>query len=303
MLKEAAAAAPQSWEAALALGEFYVSLQQNAKAEPEIRRALRLAPNNGPALMSLGRILVAEKRMGEAEQTYKQLAALPEKDYRPLYALFLYRSGRHDAALSEFEKQAKSDPNNRNARSLLVSAYVNMNKVSDAENVLAAALKKNPKDNEALLQQGELYLKLGKAVEAEKDLNEFLRFNPDSAEAHSALADAYRLQGQDRKEREELSKALQLAPGQVAIRLALARSFRAAHQPKSALDAIDQTPSAQNGLLALVIERNWALLDLGNMTEAKTGIDRVLSRFKTPEVLLPALGFETPRARLHWRAQ
>src|SRR6202023_3304363 len=72
----------------------------------------------------------------------------------------------------------------------------------------------------------------------------------------------------------------------VGIRLALAKSFRAAHQPKSALDAIDQTPSAQNGLLTVVIERNWDLLDLGNLTEAKAGIDRVLSRFKTPEALL-----------------
>ncbi len=132
VLKEAAAAAPESWEAALALGEFYVSLRQSAKAEPEIRRALRLSPQSGAALMSLGRILIAEKRMGEAEQTYKQLAALPEKDYKSLYALFLYRAGRRDAALSEFQKLATSDPNDRNARSLLVAAYFNMNKLSEA---------------------------------------------------------------------------------------------------------------------------------------------------------------------------
>ncbi len=100
------------------------------------------------------------------------------------------------------------------------------------------------------------------------------------------MADVYRIQGQDKNQREELSKALQVAPKLVAIRLALARSFRAAHQPKSALDAIDQTPPAQNGLLAVVMERNWDLLDLGNVTEAKAGIDRVLQRFKMPEVLL-----------------
>lgn len=36
--------ASKSLDAALALGEFYVSRQQTAKAEAEVRRALRLAP-------------------------------------------------------------------------------------------------------------------------------------------------------------------------------------------------------------------------------------------------------------------
>jgi tetratricopeptide (TPR) repeat protein len=286
VLKQAAAAAPQSFDAALALGEFYVSLRQTAKAEPEVRRALRLDPKRGTALMSLGRILIAEKRLGEAEQTYKQLAALPEKEYRPLYAVFLYQVNRRDAALSEFQKLAQSDPIDRNTRSLLVSVYVKMNKLSEAENVLTAALKRNPKDNEALLERGELYLKLGKASDSEKDLNGFLRFNPDSAEAHFALAGVYKIQGRERNQRQELSRALQLDPDLIAVRLATARSFRAAHQPKSALEVLDQAPSNQKGLSPVVVERNWALLELGNLEEAKAGIDRVLHSVKMPEVVL-----------------
>jgi len=284
VLKQADAATPQSAETALALAEFYVSQGQAAKAEPEARRALRIDPKNGAALMSLGRILIAQKRIDEAEQTYKQLKALPDKQYRPVYAIFLYHVGRRDDALREFKNLAQSDPNDRNARTLLVSAYVNMNKLPEAESVLATALKRHPNDSDALLQRGELYLKLGRAGDSEKDLKQFLHFNPDSPEAHFALADVGKIQGHDSIQRQELSKAVELAPRLVAIRLALARSFRAAHQPKSALDVIDQTPPPQNGLLSVIVERNWALLELANISEAKAGIDRVLSQ--TPEALL-----------------
>jgi tetratricopeptide (TPR) repeat protein len=286
VLQQAAAATPQSLEAALALAEFYVSVRQTAKAEPEIRRALRIDQRNGAALMSLGRILIAEKRMEEAGQIYKQLAASPDKEYKPLYALFLYRIGRRDAALAEFKKLAKSDPNDRNARTLLVSAYSNMNKLAEAESILAAALKRHPEDSDALLQRGELYLKLGKADASEKDLTGFLHFYPNSPEAHFALAGVYRIRRQDKNERQELSKALELAPGLVAIRLALARSFRAAHQAKAALELVEEAPSAQKRLLPLIIERNWALLEVGNIPEAKAGIDGMLQSFKIPEVLL-----------------
>src|SRR4051812_33305024 len=53
VLKKAAAAAPQSPDAALALGELYLLLNQPARAEPEFRRAVSLDPKAGVALLGL----------------------------------------------------------------------------------------------------------------------------------------------------------------------------------------------------------------------------------------------------------
>jgi cytochrome c-type biogenesis protein CcmH/NrfG len=107
VLKKAVANAPQSPEAALALAQLYVLRKQPDQAEVEIRRALHLDAHNAGALVSLADLQMAGGRMDQAEQTYKQLAALPEKAYKPLHALFLFKTGKKDAALAEFEKLAK----------------------------------------------------------------------------------------------------------------------------------------------------------------------------------------------------
>ena len=124
VLKQAVAGAPQSSLAELALAQLYMVTNQPAKAEAELRNAIRLDSKSGTALMGLAAIQTAGKRMAEAEETYRQIAALPGAEFKPQHALFLYNHGKRDAALAEFEKLAKEDPNDRAARSRLFTAYV-----------------------------------------------------------------------------------------------------------------------------------------------------------------------------------
>src|ERR1051326_2559651 len=123
VLKKAVAGAPKSSAAELALAELYVSMRLPARAESELKRAVELDPKNGAHLQDLGALQVAAKRMDEAERTFKQLSALPEKAYKPVHALFLFNFGKREAALPEFEALAKADPADRDARSRLVAAY------------------------------------------------------------------------------------------------------------------------------------------------------------------------------------
>ena len=106
------------------------------------------------------------------------MSALPEKQYKPQHAVFLYRTGKREEALKEFEALAKADPKDRAARTRVVSVYFAMDKLPQAQSLLAAALKENPKDTDALLQESQLYLRLGKATEAESDLQKLLHFAP-----------------------------------------------------------------------------------------------------------------------------
>lgn len=286
VLRKAVTSAPQSPQAALALAQLYWLAKQPEKAEAEIQQALRIDPKNGPALTGLAAVQLAGHRLDEAEQTYKRLAALPDKEYKHLHAVFLFQTGKRDQALAEFLKLASEDSGNRDARSRLLAAYVSMGKMAEAQQLLAKALKKNSKDTDALFQRAELYLRNGNAAGAETDLKEVLHFKADSAQAHFALAEVYRIQGAAQNERQELIEALRLSPGTLPARLALARNFLVAKEAKSALELLDQAPAPQKAIAAVVLERNWALFAGGNYKEMRTALDQALKMARLPELLI-----------------
>lgn len=286
VLQKAVASAPRSPLAVLALGQYYWLVKRLDKAETEIRTALALDPNSGAALAGLAAIQIAGHRMDEAEQTYKRLAALPGNQYKHLHAVFLFQTGKQDLALAEFQKLARQDPSDSSAQNRLLAAYVAMGKMAEAQQLLSSALKKNPKDTDALFQRAELSLKNGNAQAAGADLKRVLQFKPDSAQAHFALAEVYRLEGQLRNERQELTEALRLNPSLLASRLALVRNFFVANEPKAALETLDQAPGQQKRTLAVVLERNWALFAAGNFTEMRAVLDQALKAGRFPELLI-----------------
>src|ERR1019366_9690985 len=143
VLKQAVAHAPKSPEPAEALGQLYNVLGRSPEAELQFRAALAINPKYGPALRDLGALQVRTGQIGPAEQTYKQLSAMHEKEYKSLYALYLFRAGRHAEAIAEFQRLAKDDPADRNMRTALVQAYLAEDRAADAEKVLGDALRKN----------------------------------------------------------------------------------------------------------------------------------------------------------------
>ena len=285
VLKKAARDAPDSSTAALALGELYLVLRQPAKAEEELQRAIRLDDKNGQALFRLGTLQAIAARLEEAEATYKRLSSLPEKNYKPLHAMFLFQTGKRAEAVSEFETLAKAEPDDRDARTRLVAAYLATDRSGDAEKVIAAALKKNDKDTDALLQRANLSLRAGKAEEAEKDLKAVLHFVPSSADAHFALARVYAAKNSPGMQKQALEEALRLNPRMLNARLALESLFLAANQGKAALDLMEGAPAPQKSDYLWVIGRNLALLSLGNMEESRKGIDQALQMGRRPEAV------------------
>jgi tetratricopeptide (TPR) repeat protein len=288
-VKKAVANAPKSPEAALALGRLYLQMGKPDQAEPELRRALALNPAYAPALLSLALLQMNRNRPDQAEQTFKQLGTLTDKkyrDYRSIYGLFLFQHGKKDAALAQFQKLAIEDPSDRVARTRVVTALVFMNRVPEADKVLTEALKGNPKDTEALLQQSDLRLQRGDVSGAENNLNQVLSLTPDSAVAHFGLAKVRHARGLPLVERQELNLALSRDPKFLAAREALCRNFLEANEFKAALELMDQAPPAQKDSLAVLAARNWALLGLGKNDEARAGIEKGLRASRTPDLLM-----------------
>jgi tetratricopeptide (TPR) repeat protein len=287
VLNNAVASAPQSSPAALALAQLYAVLGQNDKAEAGFRKAIALDSQNATALLDLAALQMAGKRTDEADRTYQQVAALRgNKQLRPIHAIFLYRTGKQDAGLSELERLAQSDPDDRNIRTLLVSAYIDRKRTDRAMAVLSAALKRNSKDTNALLQRSELDLHAGQAAQAEQQLKQVLHLEPNSAMAHYQLAAVYRSQGSRLSENQELNSALRSDPGMLQARLLLAGNLRAQRQFQSALQVCDEAPPQQKSNVALILERNWVLLNTGSTAELRATLDRMLRAQRLPAVVL-----------------
>jgi tetratricopeptide (TPR) repeat protein len=285
-LKQAVAQAPNSPDPRVELSGFYLALGRTAESEQMVRSALEIDPRHAPALLALASIQMRAGQTEAAEQTYRQVSARPDQQYKPIHALFLLQSGKGPQAVAELEKLVAADPSDRGLRTDLVRAYFVTNRTADAERVLTAALKKNGLDTDAMLQRSRLYLASGKYNEAEGDLVHVLHFHNDSAEAHYLLSKVQQGRGETALRQQELGAALRLDPALLSIRLELAQTLIANRGAQSALKLLDEAPQDQRGTVAVEVERNWALLALGQPAEARTGIDHVLSSGKVPEALL-----------------
>jgi tetratricopeptide (TPR) repeat protein len=286
VLKQAVERAPKSAQPMVTLGEFYIVSRRDAEAEQQFAGALKVDANNGQALRDLAAMQVRAGQNDKAEQTYRRLSQLPEKEYKPLHALFLLHSGKQEQAVAEFEKLAKNDPTDRDARARLVKGYLALNRVPEAEKILTAALKKNAKDTDALLERGKIYLDSGKHTEAQTDLNQVIRLRPDSAEAHYVLSKVYTARGDTANRQQALSECLRVNPRYLPARLELAEILIATKAAKSALNMLDEAPADQKKTPAVLVQRNWAMAALDDKAGLRRGIDEVLTKSRAPEVLI-----------------
>ncbi len=286
VLKQAVAKTPESSQGHVMLGAFYVLIGKYPQAEPQLRQVLEKDPSNPRALLGLATLLNSSGRKNEAEEMYRRLAMGPPSPYQSAYGSFLLRTGKQKESVAEFERLAKIDPKDVNARSRLVAAYMAAKRMPDAQAVLKTALDKNPKDTAALLQRAEIHIIVGSYEDARQDLNQALHFTADSANAHFLLAGVERAEGFPLKQRQELFETLRLNPHFFAARVALARLYIVDHQSQTAVDLMKGTPDDQKRSLGFIENNNWALLASGDLQELRKDIDQGLARARTRDLLL-----------------
>jgi len=286
VLRSAAEQAPSSVEAAIALGRVCLFLHKTEDGEQQLRRALQLDPNSGPALLDLATERARRGDPAEAEALYKRVAALPEPETKWAYADYLLESGRQQAAIGEYERLARAEPRSREARTKLVRAYFITHRMAEAETVLNRALQQNPRESEALEQRGELFLAAGKVREAQRDLRQVLRDRPDSPALRYWLAKTYQAAGAIFSYQQELGEVLRLDSSLLRARIEFSQALRALDGARSALALMNDAPEEQRDSLPAIVERNWALLDLGEEDEARKGIEQGLKLGRDPELLV-----------------
>ena len=286
VLKTAAAHQPPVADAFIALAEFYASTKRLTEAELLCRRALEINPKSTIALLDLAGIQMRLGQQAAAEQTYLRLARVGDKRYSHVHAVFLFRSGKHNQAITEFERLANQDPQDRTARSRLVEAYLQVNRFADATSVLSSALQTNSRDVEALIQRCQLYLIAGKLTEAQSDLTQALRYEPNSADAHYLMSKLHLARHSILSQREELGEVLRLNSRYLRARIELAQVLVGTNAARSAVGIMGQAPADQKKEIAFIIEQNWVLLAAGDKDEFRKGVATGLATSRQPELLL-----------------
>ncbi|HEY1760093.1 MAG TPA: tetratricopeptide repeat protein [Bryobacteraceae bacterium] len=285
VMKAAVQSAPKSVETALAAAQYFLLTKRVDEGNLEVHRALQLDSNNEPALVVLATIQSSQGQTGEAEKTYKRLSQFPDKRFNYLYSIFLFQQGKRDQAVAELERLAKADPHDKDMRSRLVAAYMDVNKFQQAQDLLTEALKHDARDPQAMLQRSELYLRLGKSAEAEKDAHQLVELQPESSNAHYALSRVLLAEGSQENRRHELNETLRLDPNLLRARVELSQAWIDAGDTGAAVDTMNRTPQAQKDTAAAIIAGNWAFLAHGDETRARTGIDRGLAIQRLPALL------------------
>ena len=177
VLKQAIENSPKSADAVVILGRFYLAQKRLTDAERQFSRALAIDANDTGALFNLGSVQNQMGKKQEAEQTFRKLSRMPDKQFRASLAAFLSQEGRKDESLRELVRLEQEDPDDRRVRTWVINGYVAANRTPEAEKLLNSLLKKNPKDLDALLQRGELALAARNFNQAEADLNQVVRFS------------------------------------------------------------------------------------------------------------------------------
>lgn len=305
ILRQAAEHNPTSTEAALGLAEFYRVRERWTEAEGEFRKVLEVDQKNAMALAGLAAAQARTGQKSQAEQSYRELAALPDKRYNYYHAAYLFQEGQRDAAIAEFLKLAKHDPNDRDARTRLVSAYLLANRRDDAKTILGSALRRNPKDVDALLQRAQILVAEANPGAARRDLVQVLLDEPNAPLAHYLLSKVDQADGKTQQRRQELGETLRLQPNLLGVRIELAQAYLEAGEAKTALDVMNAAPPSQQHALTYIVQRNWALLATGNLQDLATSVQQGLALGRVPDLLLQGGLLELqlhnyPRARFYF---
>ena len=109
ILKQTVEKSPNSPDALTALGALYAGSGRLPESEAMFRKAVQLDPKNVGALTSLAELQMLMGKPGDAEKSYKAVAAIPGTGNTLAYAVFLMRQKRRPEAVLELERLSKAE--------------------------------------------------------------------------------------------------------------------------------------------------------------------------------------------------
>ncbi len=163
-------------------GKLLEDAGESASAEKQYRTSVQKDPRYFKGWLNLGRISAAAQKYDQAENAYRQAAALEPGSYEANYNLAntLFKQKKHQSAIEYFEA-AKRQENTRDVVMPLAASYEESGQHEKAAKAYAEYLQENPKDRVTLERLGYLYYrKIKNKDKALEQFNKLLKYYPDS---------------------------------------------------------------------------------------------------------------------------
>lgn len=151
---------------------------------------LRRDPNDGGALVNLGRARMAQQRLADAEALFKHATRIaPQLDEGHYYLGLVYRMNRRRAeAILEFRRTLEINPQHARANGNLGFLELEAGRTNEAAAYFREAIRIDPIDALALVSLAEIRLRQGAREEAVTLYRRAIEADPKNADARAALA-------------------------------------------------------------------------------------------------------------------
>jgi tetratricopeptide (TPR) repeat protein len=186
---------------------------------------------------------------------------------------FFFRVRSFDRAQQQYEAAMKAFPKDKAVyQKRIVELYATTGKSREANELLAAVLKDNPKDNDAIAMRAALMLTTGDRDQinmAANDLQGLVTKTPQNHLLRFNLARALVAKGDVEAARLQLEEAIKLRPDFVVAREWLVRIYLSKQDWAKALKAADEIIALDRNNLRGHLARSSAFLGMGDRDKAR----------------------------------
>ena len=186
-LRRALVLDPNSFEAYTNLSNLYRLTGRTAQVEPVLREGMVKIPKAISLDLSLADFFLQQGRLEDLETLFAQRkAAANDPQAGLIIGDFWLAHNQLPRAIAEYESERRKHPSDYVDKKL-VSAYITVNRIDDAERLNAPLLKKNPKDLDLRAFDGALAYFKNDFDKASQELQLVLKDDPKSLIANYYL--------------------------------------------------------------------------------------------------------------------
>jgi tetratricopeptide (TPR) repeat protein len=215
---------PNSSEAAITIGEFYLRKNQSAKAIAEYRRGLSANSGNIDLQKRLEELYIMSGQTEQAAALDSQLMSHAPQDplVNVLHGRLLLAQGKKQEAVIALQNAVKIAPHNAMAHTYLALAYWQNGAPSQAISELQLARKTLPNSPLLLRSLVQLTLSENRTSEAQRYAHELVQANPTNVNDRLLEGSISLRAGLLQQAREQFVVASRMAPNDASVHLHLA---------------------------------------------------------------------------------
>ncbi|HET6922691.1 MAG TPA: tetratricopeptide repeat protein, partial [Anaeromyxobacteraceae bacterium] len=257
-----------------AAAEIHMAAGAFGDAEPEARRAAKLAPREAAWRVLLAR---AQAGRGRHRELLRESDGFESRELRLWRGVARYELRDYRGAKAELEKTRRERRMPAEAAAYYALADYGLGHEKEARALLEKLTSLPNPPALAFVASGHLALARGSLAEAEQDFRQAVEADPSSVEGHCALGRLLLGRAEAKEARPHLEKAVALNAFHAEARLALGQALLSLRDPRVARDAFGALLAENPHDAAALRGLSAADLAAGNAAEARAAAGRAVA--------------------------